>query len=374
MSDPHEALTLRLGRLERRIEREVLARAEAERLLESKSLELYQANQRLLALNADLEHRVRVRTEDLERERQIAIDLAEHDHLTGLANRAMFQSHLESTIARCMMIGEQCALLFIDLDRFKTVNDQLGHAAGDALLVQVAARLHRLVRGTDLVARFGGDEFAVLLSNQQDGVSAAKGLAVRIADSLAAPYLIEGLPVASSCSIGFAALPVHATSGTDLMRYADLALYAAKAEGRGRVACFDPSMLALFEERNQLEEDLLSALDSDQIFVLLQPIVETGTERIVAAEVLARWRHPTRGMISPELFISIAEERGLIETLGRKLLRAGCSLALPFLRSGAIRRISVNVSPLQLLRIDLVEQVAAILHEYGLHPSQLLLR
>ena len=373
MSASPDDLTRLLARLERRVQRETTARLEAERLLESKSLELYQANRLLLALNSDLEQRVHLRTLDVERERRIAVELAERDLLTRLANRARFQSHLALTVARCAETGSQAALLIIDLDRFKQVNDRLGHAAGDALLIQVAGRLQTVLRNDDLVARLGGDEFAIVLSDPSDATAAGIATAKRIRDALSAPCKVEGLPLLASCSIGIAVVPTHATIETNLMRYADLALYAAKARGRGRFATFKPAMLAEFEDRHQLELDLLEAVSANEISVHLQPIVDTRSQGIVAAEVLARWRHPTRGMISPARFIQIAEQRGLIETLGHQVLRLGCQQALPFLRDGSIKRISINMSPLQLQNGDIVEQVCAILTEFELRPDQLLL-
>ena len=373
MSEAAQELTRRLARIERRAEREAAGRLEAERLLESKSLELYQANKLLVALTADLERRVQLRTKDVERERRIAVELAERDLLTGLANRARFQSHLSSTVLNCAETGDQAALMLIDLDQFKQVNDRLGHAAGDALLIEIAGRLRGVIGDDDLVARLGGDEFAIVMSHPSGAVTAGIAMARRIRDALSATCTIEGLPMLASCSIGIAAVPVHATVGADLMRYADLALFTAKARGRRSVATFKATMLAEFEDRNQLELDLLEAISTNAISVHLQPIVDTRTRRIVAAEVLARWCHPTRGVISPERFIRIAEERGLIETLGLQVLRAGCQEALPILRAGLMKRISVNMSPLQLQSIDIVEQVCATLEEFDLDPGQLLI-
>ena len=179
-------------------------------------------------MNAELEQRVQIRRSDLDRERRRAVTLAERDMLTGLANRARFQAHFEAVISNCITTGEAAALLLIDLDHFKQVNDRLGHRAGDALLIQVAERLRHVCRDTDLVARLGGDEFAVVLQAPENGLDSGTSLATRICQAVKNSYEVEGVLIEPSCSIGIAVVPDHGIIGTDLLRYADLALYSTK--------------------------------------------------------------------------------------------------------------------------------------------------
>ncbi len=373
MSVPDEDLTGIVALLRRRVARELAARSEAERLLEAKSLELYDINQKLVALNADLEARVSSRTIELERERRQAVALAERDLLTGVANRRRLQACLDAAVADCADGETQAALLVVDLDRFKQVNDRFGHAAGDALLIEMAERLSRVCGEAGLVARLGGDEFAVLLQGHGDGLASGRRWAERILRAAEAPLSEKAHHSQPSCSIGFAATPGQATTSADLLRYADLALYSAKAAGRGRYAAFDPSMVSDLEERVALEQDLRDALETGGITVWFQPIVDAQSGRIVAAEALARWPHPTRGMIPPDRFIAIAEERGLIVEVGKQVLAATCSQARPMLRDGLLRRVSVNFSPLQLQDAEIVGFVRDTVRRNGIAPAQLLI-
>ena len=312
-------------------------------MLEAKSLELYDINQKLVALNADLEARVSSRTIELERERRQAVALAERDLLTGVANRRRLQDCLDAAVAGCGGGETQAVLLVVDLDRFKQVNDRFGHAAGDALLIEMAERLSRVCGEAGLVARLGGDEFAVLLQGRGDGLASGQEWAERILHAAEAPLARTAHRTKLSCSIGFAATPGQATTSADLLRFADLALYSAKVAGRGRFAAFDPGMVSELEERVELEQDLRDALESGGITIWFQPIVDAQSGRIVAAEALARWPHPTRGMIPPDHFIAIAEQRGLIVEVGKQVLAATCSQARPMLRDGLLRRVSVNL-------------------------------
>src|SRR4051812_46964159 len=242
-----------------------------------------------------------------------AMHQAFHDSLTGLPNRALFLDRLEQAHARARRSGSPIAVLFMDLDAFKNVNDSMGHAAGDELLVLVAARLRRWLRPSDTAARFGGDEFAVLLEDL-DTPRAAPVVAQRILDSLREPFDIQGQEVYVGSSIGIAS---SANPGSDdLLRNADLAMYRAKGLGKGRFQMFEPGMHVAVLQRLELEVDLQRALDRSEMVVHYQPIVDLATTNINALEALIRWRHPVRGMIQPSEFIPLAEETGLIHRIG----------------------------------------------------------
>jgi diguanylate cyclase (GGDEF)-like protein len=300
-----------------------------------------------------------------------AMHQAFHDSLTGLPNRALFLDRLELAHSRARRSGTPVAVLFMDLDAFKNVNDSLGHAAGDELLVLVAGRLRRWLRPSDTAARFGGDEFAVLLEDL-DTSNGAQIVARRILDSLREPFEIQGQEVYVSASIGIAS-SAHPGSD-DLLRNADLAMYRAKGLGKGRFQMFEPGMHVAVLERLELEVDLQRALEREEMAVHYQPIIELATGQIVALEALVRWRHPVRGMIQPNDFIGLAEETGQIHRLGGWVLErairdaagwnSGVSAESPVL-------IGVNLSARQLQEPTLVGQIAATLADGGL-PAKLL--
>lgn len=292
--------------------------------------------------------------------------LAHHDALTGLSNR--FRFHLDLSAALAGDVGGGIALLGIDLDRFKEVNDTLGHPAGDALLRQVADRLREVCGPSATLARFGGDEFQVMLrpdlGDEALGCFAEAAIA-RISD----PYLVDGQAVSIGASIGIATAPRDAGQADDLLRCADMALYGAKAIARGTWLRFAPEMDAEVQRRRQVEIELRTALTTGQIEVFYQPMVDVRTGRVSTFEALARWRHPVRGLVSPDSFIPIAEECGLIADLGEFVLRRACEDAMGWPDDV---RVAVNVSPKQfLLRRDLEERIAGILAETGLPPTRL---
>ncbi|WP_419729788.1 putative bifunctional diguanylate cyclase/phosphodiesterase [Lichenicola sp.] len=298
-------------------------------------------------------------------ERRIAW-LARHDSLTGLPNRAHFHEALRTACALQAESGEKLALLCLDLDGFKAINDTLGHLAGDALLTQVAARLRSCIRKRDLIGRLGGDEFAVAL---MDSDSAAAGeLGRRLMAQVTEPYTINGIPVRVGLSIGVILSPDDATGHRDLLKGADLAMYRAKAEGRGTISFFDNDIENGAQNRLLLQADLRHAISRDEISLHFQPIMHGVTGRVVAAEALARWMHPTRGMIPPAEFIPLAEECGLIGALGTWVLRRACLEATCWSEEIGI---SVNLSPIQLRDPRLFSIVESALQESGLAAGRL---
>jgi diguanylate cyclase (GGDEF)-like protein len=302
-----------------------------------------------------------------------AMHQAFHDSLTGLPNRALFLDRLEHAHARARRSGSPIAVLFLDLDAFKNVNDSLGHSAGDELLVLVSGRLRRWVRPSDTAARFGGDEFAVLLEDL-DTTTAAEVVAQRILDSLREPFEIHGQEIYVGASIGIAS-SAHPGSD-DLLRNADLAMYRAKATGKGRHQMFEPGMHVAVLERLELEVDLQRAIERSEMSVHYQPIVDLHTGEVTAVEALARWRHPTRGMIQPSDFIPLAEETGQIHRLGSWVLEQAAREACAWnagVRAESPVRIGVNLSGRQLQEPTLVGQIAAVLGETGLPPEHLVL-
>jgi diguanylate cyclase (GGDEF)-like protein/PAS domain S-box-containing protein len=303
-----------------------------------------------------------------------------HDPLTGLANRALFRDRVGHALQRTGRRREQVSVLFLDLDDFKTVNDSLGHAAGDRLLTSVAERLLNATRGCDTVARLGGDEFAVLLENTRDEDDALT-VADRVAQALRAPLALEGSELQLCASIGLArARPEDGPE--ELLRNADVAMYRAKHAGKGRTEVFAPEMHAAIVDRLTLEADLRRAINDPtcaQFAVHFQPIVRLEDESVVGVEALARWNHPTRGPLPPTTFIPIAESSGLIVPLGAWVLREACRAGRHW---AAHRRempdappltLTVNLSGRQLQAPGLVDDVAAALAESGLEPSSLVL-
>jgi diguanylate cyclase (GGDEF)-like protein len=304
---------------------------------------------------------------ELRASRAQAQHLAFHDALTGLANRSLFEDRLMRALAAGERPGGEAALLYIDLDRFKSVNDTLGHQAGDALIVQVARRLMQMTRSSDTVARLGGDEFAII----QCGVTTASEvevLCMRIVEAIHEPFELGGTRVTVSASIGIAMAPVDAGDRTELARKADIALYEAKARGRGQYVFFAAGMDESIKRRQIIEAGLERALRAgDQFEVYYQPLYSARTSAITGAEALVRWHHPQFGLTSPATFIPIAEESGLIEPLGEWILAKACSTA----RDWPIDAISVNVSAVQIRNASFAERVMAILTEVGFDPRRL---
>lgn len=291
--------------------------------------------------------------------------LVYHDSLTGLSNRARLEQRLDEAVAR-LARGTCFALHYIDLDRFKDVNDGLGHAAGDRLLIEVAERLRQCAGPLDTVARIGGDEFIVLRAGADEADAAE--FADRALRSLARPYDIRDNKIEIGASIGIALAPEDGADAATLSRKADVALYRAKGEGKGGHRFFEPEMDEEFLARRQLELDLRQALENEQLELHYQPIVDASTRRILAFEALLRWRHPERGFIPPLDFIPLAEASGLIVRIGEWVLRKACSEAARWPRDISV---SVNVSSAQFKAGSLVETVAASLLAAALPASRL---
>ena len=297
-----------------------------------------------------------------------------HDALTGLPNRTLFTERVAFALSRRARVQEPMAVLFLDLDDFKTINDSLGHSVGDQVLVTVADRLRRCLRPTDTVARLGGDEFGILLDDMS-GSGDALIAADRIMTSLNAPANIDGREVSIRASLGIT-LDAHGEDAETLLRNADLAMYTAKRRGKGRYQVFEDNMHTEMVERLELTAHLRSGLERDEFSIHYQPIVRLDTGRVVGVEALARWNHPTRGLLPPAEFIPLAEETGLIIPLGRSILDESTDRARSWQQevgTGQRFALSVNLSPKQLLDPSLVKHVAAALTSSALDPGSLIL-
>jgi diguanylate cyclase (GGDEF)-like protein len=305
-------------------------------------------------------------------------DLAERDSLTGAANRRMFQLALERILASAAPAPREdavTAVLFLDLDDFKVVNDTLGHAAGDSLLVAVTERISGLVRDGDLVARLGGDEFAVLIDDDPQ-LSRARKMAGRLVYELRAPYIFGDKHVVVTASVGIASARDAVSGAADLVRNADVAMYMAKANGKSGFAIFDPGMHEAMRQRHELSVDLQRAVDDNQLGLLYQPIVDLGSGRLAGVEGLVRWSHPVHGLIMPDRFIEIAEETGTILPIGRWVLREACRQAAGWIEQGMVPAdtfVSVNVSAREIQQLGFVDGIKAVLGESGLDPTRLTL-
>ena len=300
-------------------------------------------------------------------EAQIAY-IASHDVLTGLANRAVLHEHMEKAVARLQRDGDPFSILMLDLDRFKAVNDSLGHPIGDQLLKAVAGRILACARETDVVARLGGDEFAILMTAEKDQRASAVMMAERLLEAVAAPYDIDGHEVNIGTSIGIALAPEHGIDVDRAIKNADLALYKGKSEGRSTYRLFETAMAAEAEDRHALEIDLRYALTQDEFELHYHPIVDIKTMDTIAVECLARWRHPQRGLIAPDDFIPLAEETGLINPLGEWVLRKACADAMKW---PPHIKVAVNLSPAQFHGGDLAETVSRLLAESCFPPERL---
>ncbi|WP_421916840.1 putative bifunctional diguanylate cyclase/phosphodiesterase [Mesorhizobium sp.] len=360
----------RVARLERRLQREKRAREEAEWLLEAKSLELYNANSHLTVLANDLEMRVLDRTHELEVSRQQALFLAERDPLTSLANRVSFARDLDAAIHAAHVQGGSVQLLFVDLDRFKEINDNYGHAVGDAVLMEVAARLRAICGESEVAGRLGGDEFGVICVTPERS-ERAREIAAEVMKAMSRPIDCGRLQLIVSCSVGFAGFPRDAADSPTLQRFADVALYHSKSAGRSTWTEFDDGMAAELESRQGLEEELRSAVAAGEIEPWYQPIISTKSNAIVGVEALARWQHAERGLILPGLFIPLAEESSLIVDLGRAMIDRCCREMYPLIRDGHLDYVSINLSPRHLRSSSVVEQIAATLARHRFPPSAL---
>ncbi|MEM7543805.1 MAG: EAL domain-containing protein, partial [Pseudomonadota bacterium] len=308
---------------------------------------------------------------ELKRSQQELENLAHRDVLTGLPNRLYFQSRLEGAIKRAKRTTTSGAVLFIDLDRFKNINDSLGHQAGDTLLNEVAERLKRCVRQDDTVARIGGDEFTLLIEGV-DPPENAEVVANKVLDAFRAPFKLDRHDYHVTPSIGISLFPRDGVSIDTLLRNADTAMYEAKNRGRNAFAIYTESLTSAARERIELENNLRRALERQEFFLCYQPQLDLLSGEMIGAESLIRWQHPDHGLVSPAQFIPIAEESGLIVDIGRWVLETACMQARNWYDSGLrIGRIAVNVSGQQISRGNLVETCQAALEQSGLPANML---
>ncbi|HWU48800.1 MAG TPA: EAL domain-containing protein [Asticcacaulis sp.] len=292
--------------------------------------------------------------------------LAHYDPLTGLANRALFTREIDAALSRVQRQNHRIALMCLDLDRFKMVNDSCGHLIGDQVLVEVAKRLRDCVRRGDVAARMGGDEFAIIQSIEAP--DDARALCERILDAMAAPIVVNDRQFDIGASIGVALAPDDGMDARNLMSRADLAMYRVKGEGRNGWRFYHADMDVQLQDRVQLEKDLRLGLKLGQFTLDYQPLLDLGTGQVVAFEALLRWEHPTRGRVAPGDFIPLAEDCGLIGPLGEWVLNAACQAAAQWPQPW---RIAVNISPLQFRQNDLINQVRRALAASGLGPRRL---
>lgn len=294
-----------------------------------------------------------------------------HDPLTGLFNRALFTEFLMRAIQQAEHSGSEFSLLFVDLDNFKTINESLGHSAGDRLLIEVTKRLRDLLPGVEAIARIGGDEFNILVERDVEGPGVDL-VAQRLIDALSKPYQLDGNSVHVGASVGIALFPADGRDAETLQSNADAALHRAKEQGRGILRFFSPEMAARAKARLSLEADLRRALEQDEFRLHYQPQIDLVDGKLVGLEALIRWQHPVRGMVPPSEFIPLAEECGLIVGLGDWVLQTACRQGKLWSDAGLQpRQMAINISAIQLSRGDLYESVRKVLKETGLSPDQL---
>jgi diguanylate cyclase (GGDEF)-like protein/PAS domain S-box-containing protein len=297
--------------------------------------------------------------------------LAHHDQLTGLPNRLYLAAHLPGDIEEAKQSGSVLAVLFLDLDRFKHVNDSRGHETGDKLLKTVAQRVRATVRAQDVVVRMGGDEFVVILKGVQD-TAQVNETAARINQALSVPMVVDGRTLVTTVSIGVSLYPHDGADMGELLRHSDTAMYQAKDRGRNNFQLFSPGMDRRLKERIAIEASLRTALQSRQLDVHYQPIVDIESHHVVALEALLRWKHPSHGYVRPERFVNIAEEAGLIVPIGEFVLQRAIEDAVRWRQAGGkLVPIAFNVSAVQLQRSNLAESISRLTTRHGLDPSLL---
>ena len=294
--------------------------------------------------------------------------MADHDALTGIGNRSFLHTKLEEALARLRRRQETFAILMLDLDGFKHVNDTLGHAAGDELLKALAQRLSASLRETDILARLGGDEFAIIQGSDENQREAAIALAIRLLDIVAEPFDLDGRRVTVGTSIGIAFAPEDGSSAGELLQNADLALYRVKSEGRNNFRFFEAEMSQGASERLQLISDMRAALTRKEFELYYQPVFDAKTSQPCGVEALVRWRHPVNGLMSPDRFIPLAEETGLMEPLGEWILEQACTDAALWPEH---IKVAVNLSAVQFRSGSLFEVILCALVESGLPPERL---
>ena len=343
----------------------------SERNVEATCYPIQMAGKQLLAVAVhDVTIRRKVETQLLEKHQQLD-HLAHHDHLTGLPNRLYLAAHLPDAIEEGKKNGAMLAVLFLDLDRFKHVNDSRGHETGDKLLKTVAQRVRSTMRADDLVVRMGGDEFVVVMRGIR-GTEQVNEAAARINRALSAPMVVDGRTLVTTVSIGVALYPYDGADMGELLRHSDTAMYQAKDRGRNNYQLFSQSMDKRLKERIAIESSLRTALQSRQLDVHYQPIVDIESQRVVALEALLRWKHPSHGYVRPERFVSVAEEAGLIVPIGDFVLQRAIEDMVRWRQAdGRLVPVAINVSAVQLQRSNLAEQIARLTKEHGLEASML---
>jgi len=342
---------------------------------------MHQMNEELSRAKEALEYHVAARTKDLvqanqqlrsemeqsERSQATIVHLAHHDALTGLGNRLLFHKQLNDAILHRQRSGGDLAVLYIDLDGFKSINDTLGHETGDSVLKHLASRLRNALRESDKVGRLGGDEFAVIqFGNEQP--TEATALATRLIELLGTPFSIDNQSMVIGASIGIAVANGDHQDSAQLLRAADLAMYRAKADGRGRFRVFEPEFDRQVQERRDLEVALRAAVDQDALEIHYQPLINLRTGQISGFEALSRWEDPRRGFVPPSTFIPLAEEIGLIGIIGERVLKRACAQATSWPQHITV---AVNLSPSQFKSGSLVSTVKDALVASGLSPSRL---
>ena len=320
-----------------------------------------------------LESRVRERTKELHSATQRAVQIAQTDPLTGLANRLLFRARLEEAIKSAAADKSRVAVLFVDLDFFKNFNDSLGHDAGDDVLREAATRLKDAIRQDDLVARFGGDEFVVLITRleAQHAGHVALTVAEGIIEALVKPFDVSGTRHTMPASVGIALYPQDGTDAGTLLKNADTAMYAAKQAGRNRIEHFSGGSSRQQAQRTQFETDIRRGITAGEFFLMFQPQVDAATGSPTGLEALLRWRHQTRGLIQPAEFITVAEESGIINLLGQRALEMACEQFKLWQSNDIHPRISVNVSARQLQDPGWLKSVDEVIQKTGIPPQYL---